>query len=159
MNNPDIPPIKKELLVEASQMTAFKVFTEKMDLWWPRSHHIGKTPVTESVLEPGVNGRWYTLHEDGSRCDVGHVLEWDPYAQVVLAWQINGNYKYDPNLITEVEVRFIAEGPKTTTVKFEHKNLGRMSGVKAVAEMDYGWGWILQLYKTHIETEIITNNQ
>jgi len=99
------------------------------------------------------------LHEDGTRCNVGHVLEWDPYALVILAWQINGDYKYDPELITEVEVHFIAEGPKTTTIKFEHKNLGRMSGVKAVAEMDYGWGWILQLYKAHIESQIPINSQ
>ncbi len=159
MNNPDIPPIKKEVVVEASQMTAFKVFTEKMDLWWPPTHHIGKTPVTETVLEPNVNGRWYTLHEDGTRCNVGHVLEWDPYALVVLAWQINGDYRYDPKLITEVEVRFIPDGPKTTKVKFEHKNLGRMGGSKAIESMDYGWGWILQLYKVHIESQIPINNQ
>ncbi len=75
-----------------------------------------------------------------------------PTALVVLAWQINLrlHYKYDPDLITEVEVCFISEGPKMTKVKFEHKNLARMGGSKAVESMDYGWGLILQLYKAHI---------
>jgi uncharacterized protein YndB with AHSA1/START domain len=152
MDNLNIESIKREVIVGASQMTAFKVFTEKMDLWWPSTHHIGQTPVTGTVLEPRVKGRWYTLHEDGNEVNVGHVLEWDPYALVVLAWQINGDYQYDPELITEVEVHFIPEGPKTTKIKFEHKNLDRLGGSKAIESMDYGWGWILQLYKTHIES-------
>ena len=45
MNNSEIATIKKEVIVEASQATAFKVFSEKMDLWWPRTHHIGKAPM------------------------------------------------------------------------------------------------------------------
>jgi hypothetical protein len=152
MNEPTIESIKKEVVVEVSQMTAFKVFTEKMDLWWPGTHHIGKSPLTGTVLEPHVNGRWYTLHEDGNEVNVGHVLTWDPYALLMLAWQVNGDYQYDPNLITEVEVRFIPEGANTTKVKFEHRNLDRMGGSKAIESMDYGWGWILGLYKTHIES-------
>jgi len=151
MNNQEIPPIKKDLIVQASQMTAFNVFTNKMNSWWPGTHHIGKSPLIESVLEPFVNGRWFTLHEDGSRCDVGYVIEWTPYSFVALAWQINGTYQYDPDLITEVEVHFIPEGPKTTRVKFEHKNLWRMIGDKSIADMDYGWGLILQLYKARAE--------
>lgn len=132
--------------MEVSQETAFKVFTEKMDLWWPRTHHIGKSPMTELVLEPKARGRWYSRHEDGSEQDNGYVLTWDPYKLLVLAWQINGNFQFDPSLITEVEVHFIAEAPETTRVKFEHKNMERLGGGKAES-MDEGWGKILQLYK------------
>ena len=143
--------IKKELIVEASQATAFKVFTEQMDLWWPASHHIGKTPVIRTVLEPYVKGRWYTQHEDGSENNVGHVLNWDPYELLILIWQINGDYQFDPGLFTEVEVHFIPESPKITRIKFEHRNLDRLRGSKVVESMDEGWGWILELYKTHID--------
>lgn len=148
MNNTKIESIRKELLVEVSQETAFKVFTEKMDLWWPRTHHIGKSPMTELVLESGKNGRWYSRHEDGSEQDVGYVLTWDPFELLVLAWQINGNFQFDPALVTEVEVLFIAEAPETTRIKFEHKNLERLGGGKAVESMDEGWGKILNLYKS-----------
>jgi hypothetical protein len=147
MNHPTITAIKKELLVEASQETAFKVFTEKMDLWWPRTHHIGSTPMTGIVLEPGHNGRWYSKHEDGSEANIGKVLTWDPYSLFILDWQINGDFKFDSQLSTQVEVQFIAEGPNLTRVKFEHKDLDRLGGGKTVESMNEGWGMILDLYK------------
>ena len=142
-----IAPIRKEVVVNASQEKAFTIFTEKMDLWWPRTHHIGKTPMTELVLEPVIGGRWYSRHEDGSEVNVGKVLEWEAHERILLAWQINGNFQFDPGLITQVEVFFIPEAQASTRVKFEHRNLERMEGGKAIESMDQGWGMIFQLYK------------
>ncbi|MDB5124854.1 MAG: ATPase [Mucilaginibacter sp.] len=141
-------PIKKEVTVEASQETAFNVFTQKMDLWWPKTHHVGKTPLVESVLEPGTNGRWYSKHEDGSEINVGYVLSWNPYGHLVLAWQVNGDFQYDPNLVTEVEIKFIDEGPKKTRVQMEHRDLDKLTGgTKVIEDMDKGWEYIMNLYK------------
>src|SRR5579863_3364599 len=140
-------PIRKELVVDASQETAFQVFTEKMDLWWPKTHHVGKTPVVESVLEPGVRGRWFTKHVDGSEVNVGYVHVWDPYGRLVLIWQVDGNFQCDPNLMSEVEVVFVVEGPGKTRVKLEHRDLEKlMGGKKVIEDMDAGWGYILGLY-------------
>ncbi|MDB5110910.1 MAG: ATPase [Mucilaginibacter sp.] len=150
MNTLTIESIKKEVIVEASQATAFKVFTEKMDLWWPRTHHIGKSPMTELVLEPGLQGRWYSKHEDGSEADCGYVMRWEPNGLLVLAWQINGDFQYDPKLVTEVEVQFIPEDTQTTKVKLEHKNLDRIGAGKTIESMNEGWGKILELYKASI---------
>ena len=151
MNNLFIAPIKKEILVNTSQETAFRIFTENIDSWWPRTHHVGKTPMTELVLEPGINGRWYSKHEDGSEINVGKVLEWRPSARLVLAWQINGSFQYDPDIVTEVEVNFISTAPGKTKVQFEHKNLHKLGEGKAVESMDAGWGQILELYKKRVE--------
>lgn len=140
--------IKKELRVEASQQTAFKVFTEQIDLWWPRTHHIGTSAMTELVLEPQPGGRWFSRHADGSEASVGHVVTWQPYELLVLAWQINGDFKFNPELITEVEVQFIPEGEHATRVKFEHKDLHLLKGgSKVIEDMDNGWGTILDMYK------------
>ena len=155
MSRTTIAPIRKEFQVAASQETAFKIFTEKMDLWWPRSHHVGACPMTETVLEPGVNGRWYTKHEDGSEVNVGYVMTWDPFGLLVLVWQVNANFKYDPAVISEVEIQFIPEGTGITRVKFEHKDLDRLGdGGKAIESMDGGWGMILNLYKDLIEKSL-----
>ena len=35
--------IRTEVVVEAPAERAFRVFTEKMETWWPASHHIGKS--------------------------------------------------------------------------------------------------------------------
>lgn len=140
--------ISKEVLVNASQETAFKVFTEKMDSWWPKSHHIGTNPLVESVLEGRKDGRWFSRHEDGSIANVGHVMVWDPFARLVLAWQVDGNFHYVPDLITEIEVQFIPEGAASTRVKLEHRDLQKlMGGSKVIADMDGGWGMIMNLYK------------
>ena len=140
--------ISKEVLVEASQETAFRVFTQQMDSWWPKTHHIGSSPLLESVLEGHQNGRWFGRHADGSESNVGHVLVWDPFTRVVLAWQVDGNFKYDPELITEVEVRFIPETATRTRVEMQHRDLQKLAGgSKIIEDMDGGWGMIMNLYK------------
>jgi uncharacterized protein YndB with AHSA1/START domain len=140
--------VSREVWVEASQEMAFTVFTQKMDLWWPRTHHIGKCPMVESVLEGKKGGRWYSRHEDGSEANVGRVLEWNPCQHLTLAWQIDGNFQYDPELITEVVVNFIAEGPGRTRVTLEHRDMQKLlGGKKIIADMDEGWGMILNRYK------------
>src|SRR5260370_13790577 len=102
-----IEPIRKLVLVEASQEHAFRVFTAGIDRWWPREHHIGKSPLERAVLEPRVDGRWYSICEDDTECDVGKVLAWDPPRRLVLAWQLNAEWRYDPAFVTAVAVRFI----------------------------------------------------
>lgn len=140
--------IKKQLLIDASQETAFRVFTERMGEWWPKSHHIGKTPPTDSIIEQRENGRWYSTHEDGTECDLGKVLVWDPYGRLLLAWQVDGNFKYDPDLISELELLFDAEEPGRTRVTMEHRDLEKLAGgAKIIEDMERGWGLILQLYK------------
>lgn len=151
MQTINLTSIKKEFTVEASQQTAFEVFTKKMDLWWPRTHHIGSAEMTEVVVEPCVNGRWYTKHTDGTEANIGYVLTYQPYDLFVLAWQINGDFKCDPGLVTQVVTEFIPEGPSTTRVKFEHKDVHKLGNDKTVESMDGGWGTIMGLYKKLVE--------
>lgn len=157
-----ITDIQKEILVEASQETCFNVFTRRMGDWWPKSHHIGRCPMTRSFLEPGRDGRWYSRHADGSEVTIGHVLTWDPNDLLVLIWQIDGNFQFNPAINTEVEVRFVAEGPGRTRVKFHHKNLERLAGgAKVIESMDEGWGTILHLFQgvteDHYGASILVN--
>ena len=154
MNAPMIKPapIQKTFTVRASREKAFKVFTEGFDRWWPKSHTIGETPLKQAVLEPRPGGRWYGLSEAGE--DIwGEVLTWDPPARRVLAWRINGQFKCDPTVHTEVEVRFADQGDGTTRVEFEHRlleNLGA-GGDQAVQAMDGGWVMILGRFKDVLE--------
>ena len=136
--------IKNELMIEASQETAFEVFTQEMDTWWPRSHHVGKTPMVRLVLEPREGGRWYSTHQDGEVCQIGHVQNYEPNSRVVLVWQLNGDFQHDPALHTEVELNFIPGTAGTTRVTFEHRNVEALG--KGLEGMDRGWGMILGLY-------------
>lgn len=145
-----VEPVRKQILVEAAQERAFRVFTDGIDRWWPRRHHIGKSPLARAVLEPRVGGRWYAVCEDGSECDTGKVLVWEPPNRLVLAWQISSQWQYDAAFSTEVEVRFIVEGPKRTRVELEHRQLERYAEAapefKKMIDAPGGWGQILEQY-------------
>ncbi|MES1166034.1 MAG: SRPBCC family protein [Verrucomicrobiota bacterium] len=152
-----VPPVRREVVVATTPERAFKVFTDGIDRWWPREHHIGNSPLQREVLEPGVGGRWFGVSQDGSTCDVGKVLAWEPPHRLVLAWQITSEWKYDPGFVTEVEVTFTAEGAKATRVAVEHRDLHRYGLAepeygKAIDSQTGGWGYILGCFaKTAIE--------
>lgn len=145
-----VEPIKKRITVEVPVERAFRVFTENFDAWWPRQHQIGKSKMKNAVLEQKLGGRWYEVGEDGTECDWGRVLAWDPPRHLVLAWQLDAQFRFDPNLVTEVEVHFTAAGPKTTIVDLEHRNLERYGEagpqIKAILGSDQGWGGCLSNY-------------
>src|SRR5262249_34856655 len=100
--NGDVPPVERQITVKTAPDRAFRVFTEGMDRWWPREHHIGQSPMKKILVEPGVGGRWYSICEDGSECDIGKVVIWDPPRRLVLARQITGEWAFDPAFSTEV---------------------------------------------------------
>ena len=148
-------PVRKTLTVRASPETAFRVFTEGFDRWWPRTHHIGKSELARAVIEPRLGGRWYEVCVDGSECDWGDVLAWEPPHRLLLAWRLNAQWEYEPDLLTEVEVRFVAIEDGQTRVDFEHRGFERMgaAGETARAGVDSpsGWGAILAEFKTVLE--------
>ena len=100
---------------------------------------------------PGRGGRWYERGVDGSECDWGRVLAWEPPHRLVLTWQINGQWQYDPDPAhaSEIEVRFTADGPDQTTVELEHRLLDRLVGGQALHDgLQGGGGWtaLLELF-------------
>ena len=144
----DETTIRKTLVIDAPAERAFRVFSENMGSWWPKEHHIGASPLKACVIEPRVGGRWYEIGEDGSQCDWGKVLAWDPPRRLMLAWQLDATFKYDPSLITEVEVSFTVLEPKRTRVDFEHRDLERFGADAARLHklMGDGWGGILESF-------------
>lgn len=144
----DIEPIRKQIVVECPQERAFRVFTQRIDAWWPRDHHIGKAPMQAAVIEERVGGRVYERGDDGSECDWGKVLVWEPPQRFAWSWQISAQWQFDATLHTEVDVTFVAEGPKRTRVQLEHRYLERFGDAASDlrARLDLGWGGLLELY-------------
>ncbi len=143
-------PVRRTVTVKASQARAFEVFTASIGRWWPKSHRTGASELDTVVIEPMAGGRWFERGVDGVETQVGHVLAWNPPSGLILAWQLTAEWRFDPDLITEVEIRFIVEGPGVTRVELEHRNLERF-GDKAEAVSQSigspnGWGAILDLY-------------
>jgi Activator of Hsp90 ATPase homolog 1-like protein len=146
-----IAPVRKSVRVAGTPQQAFEVFTAGIDRWWPKkSHSLGNSPAVASLIEPHVGGRWYTRHEDGGECVVGHVRVWEPARRFVISWEISADWKPDARTAyaSEVEVRFTAEGTGTR-VDLEHRNferLGAAGGEKMRKDVDGGWPTLLDLY-------------
>ena len=115
------------ITVAAPIERAFTVFTSGLDSWWPRAHHIATVEMAEAVIEPRVDGRWFERGIDGSECEWGRVLAWDPPRHVGLSWHLNGAFNYDPDpaKASRVDVRFLAESDAITRVELEHSGLDR----------------------------------
>ena len=143
--------VRKTMNVQAPQGLAWRVFTEQMGTWWPLAvYKIGKTNAVDVIIEPRVGGRWYERGDDGSTCDWGSVLSWDPYSRLVLSWDINADWQYDPNLKTEIEVRFIAQGADATRVELEHRKLDRYGArrdeMRRIFDTEGDWGRLLAAF-------------
>jgi hypothetical protein len=71
--------VRKVMSVKAPVEIAWRLFTESMGTWWPLANFkIGKAKAVDAVIEPRVGGRWYEQGEDGSTCQWGSVLAWEP---------------------------------------------------------------------------------
>jgi uncharacterized protein YndB with AHSA1/START domain len=149
-------PIRKTIRVKAGQRKAFDVFTGQIGLWWMKSHSLQPSGQRDVIIEPKAGGRWYDVGEDGTEMEWGRVLEWEAPDRVVLVWQLNAEWTYDPEFETTVEVRFTPDGDHTI-VEFEHRDLDRY-GDKAEemrggyeSGMEGGWGQLLSGYQALVE--------
>jgi uncharacterized protein YndB with AHSA1/START domain len=116
--------VRRSVTVPLVPERAFRLFAGRMSSWWPPEHHIGDAELADVVIESHNGGRWYEVGTDGSQCQWGMVKRWDPPGRLVLVWQLSADWRYDPALETEVEVRFIAVGGETR-VELEHRGLDR----------------------------------
>jgi hypothetical protein len=145
-------PVSKSIVVKADVEHAFRVFTEGFDTWWPRAHHIGKKPLVKAVIELKAGGRCFGREADGTECDWGRVLVWEPPTRFVLAWHIGPKWQYepDPAKASEVEIRFTAGAGGTTRVDLEHRHFerhGEGAGlIRTGVDGPGGWGELLQLF-------------
>jgi len=135
-----IAAILHRVHTKAPPARAFTLFTEHMSRWWPKGQTPGRSHV-DVVVEPVVGGRWFERDAEGLETRWGTVLDWAPPQRLLLGWQLNTQFKYDPDLLTEVELTFAPAADGGTLVTLEHRDLERF-GVDA-EEMagKIGRGW------------------
>lgn len=144
--------VQKALNVNLPIERVFAAFTQNIATWWPATHHIGKQPFVEVLVEPRAGGRWFERAADGSECDWGRVLAWEPPNRVVFSWHLQADWKFDPDpeKASEVEIRFFAESADKTRLELEHRKLERHGAsweqVRAGVDSPGGWSAILEAF-------------
>jgi len=148
--------VRTAIVVDAPQQLAFDVFTQDMGGWWPPDHHILEGELAEMVFELRAGGRIYDVGVDGSECQWARVLAFEPPGRVVISWDITTEWQLETDLArtSEVEVRFVAEGPERTRVELEHRHLDRhgegWQNMRGAVGSPGGWQGGLQRFAEHL---------
>ncbi len=127
MENTEQIVVRKTVRVQIPVERAFSIFVEKMETWWPATHHIAPHPFQSIVVEPRVGGKWFERDANGNECQWGQVLAWAPPRVVTLSWHLGPDWKFNPDLASasEVEIRFTEEAQNRTLVELAHSELQR----------------------------------
>jgi uncharacterized protein YndB with AHSA1/START domain len=94
------------------------------------------------------------LGEDGAETTVGKILAWEPPHRFVVSWDVNSKWKPDATVSSEVEVKFLIDGPDATRVELEHRKfevLGEEGGRKLRGDVDGGWPKMLEHFRNEAE--------
>jgi uncharacterized protein YciI len=157
-----VPPIRREILVEADSAVAFEVFTAGLGRWWPLGEHsvhgVRGRDATVSFEDLSMGARIVEraagLH--GARPDRagpdraggevtvwGTVTRWDPPEAVAFSWHPG----YSADRASRVEVTFAAAGSGQTLVTLTHTGWEAFADPAAArAEYDQGWPFVLGRY-------------
>jgi uncharacterized protein YciI len=137
-----VPPIRREILVDADPQTAFEVFTARIGRWWPVAEH--------SVYGAGGtvafdDGQIIEHAADGATSVWGTVTRWEPPKVLAFSWYPGKS----PDRASHVEITFAAVADQTL-VTLEHTGW-EVFADPAAARAEYGQGWpaVLDCYREH----------
>jgi len=150
-----VPPIRREILVEADPAAAFEVFTADLGRWWPLGelsvHGVRGRHATVSFEEMSLGAR-IVERTAGEDTVWGTVTRWDPPKAVAFTWHPG----YSADRASQVEVTFAAagtapDGTAQTLVRLEHTGWEAFAEPAAArAEYDEGWPFVLGQYAEHV---------
>ena len=78
----------------------------------------------------------------------------DPPHRLVMLWQVNAQWKPDLSMKSEVDVRFISEGPEATRVELVHhrfETMGAEAGASMRKDVDGGWPGLIERFVREAE--------
>jgi uncharacterized protein YndB with AHSA1/START domain len=144
--------VRRHVVVNATIERAFSVFTQNFGDFKPPEHNLLNAPIAQTVFEPWVGGHILDRAVDGTECRWARILAYEPPVRVVFSWDISPEWSIvtDPDMTSEVEVRFEVETPQRTRVELEHRGLERhgpsWEAVARGVDGDEGWPLYLARY-------------
>jgi uncharacterized protein YndB with AHSA1/START domain len=137
-----------ERVIALPQPEAFALFAD-LDRFKPREHNMLAVPIEQTVLEQHPGGAIYDRGVDGTTCQWGRVVAFDPPDRLVFTWDIGPDWQVtsDPSHTSEVEVTFTADGDQRTRVMLVHRHIDRHgNGWESLRDgLDAPDGWPIYL--------------
>jgi uncharacterized protein YndB with AHSA1/START domain len=138
--------IRKEIHVDASPETAFRVFTEEIARWWPL-HKYGIFLEDRDTVDFEDREGWRLVEraKDGRETVWGEVLDYEFASRLRMTWHPGRSLEEMP---TEIELTFAADGDGTTVV-LEHRGWEKCGAERREARTGYdrGWSEVLEIYR------------
>jgi len=150
-----VPPIRREILVEADPAAAFEVFTGRIGRWWPLDElsvhgKYATVAFTESSAGSFAGGQIIERSADGQTAVWGTVTRWEPPDLVAFSWHPG----QPAERASQVLVTFAAAEAGQTLVRLEHAGWEAFADPAAArAEYDHGWPMVLGRYSAHVTGE------
>ncbi|HEV2240595.1 MAG TPA: SRPBCC domain-containing protein [Streptosporangiaceae bacterium] len=136
-----VPPIRREVLVDADPAAAFEVFTEGVGRWWPTEKSVYGPGGTVAFTDRQIVER----SADGQRAVWGTVTRWEPPAALSFTWHPGR----EPDRASHVDITFTAAGAQTL-VAVRHSGWEAFDDPAAArAEYEQGWPLVLGSYRDH----------
>lgn len=136
--------IRKTVVVRCDAETAFRTWTERINVWWPKGHSRSGDPDTTIVLERRLGGRLYERTSQGVEFEWGRVTAWDPPHYFAYHWYLGSG----PERPTWVDVRFVSQEAGGTRVEVSHRGpefIGE-NWTRNNARYDAAWEAVLPAY-------------
>jgi uncharacterized protein YndB with AHSA1/START domain len=140
--SPDV--VYKTILVRCPIEMAFRVWTEQIDRWWPKSHSRSGDPGILVFLERQVGGRLYERTLDGVEYTWGRVLIWNPPRHLAYSWYLGSSVEQP----TRVDVQFSSTAEGFTRLDITHRGpelIGEL-WVRTNARFAAAWEHVLASY-------------
>ena len=131
-----IPPLRREIVVDADPDLAFAVFTEQIGEWWPvHKHSVHGAGASVAFVDKGLGSTIVESSAGAADAVWGTVTRWDPPASVAFTWHPGTTAE----AASQVSVAFEAADGKTL-VRLEHTGWEIFADPVAARE-EYGHGW------------------
>ena len=137
--------VRRTILVRCAVDAAFRIWTERINEWWPKGHSRSGNPSITVFLECRMGGQIYERTPDGVEHTWGRITEWDPPRHFAYHWYL-GSGAEQP---TWVDVHFVAHGTGSTRVNVSHRGpelIGDL-GPRNRAIYDAAWEQLLPAYR------------
>ncbi len=141
-----LPPIHREVLVNAAPDAAFAIFTEQITSWWPLAE---LSVFGQDSTVSFTDGALVERSAGGQGAEWGSVTSWQPPAELSLTWHPGR----DGESASQVTVTFTPAGAQTLVV-IEHAGWEVFADPAAArAEYDHGWPEVLKLYREFTDSQ------
>lgn len=144
-------PIVVEFEVDCPVEHAFKMWTEKAALWWPRSHTISGDSDLSVVFEPNVGGRIYEVGSDGGEHEWGEVTVWNPPDHIEYLWHLF----FDRSQATHLTVTFgeVSGGTRVRLVQTGFERLPEEIALTRRNRTEGAWAEVTGFFRDALASE------